>query len=120
INHPVAKPPKQEQGGDQCKGDEKILPVGGPEKAAGRSRVFGFGGWCDHGLEGSRCGFGFSYRFQGRSRTVSFFGPCAPSTRMRSMSPVRLGPLIKERKLGNWPLNFSCAPRSAAPRSGTI
>ena len=36
----------------------------------------------------------------GSRRTVSFFGPCAPRTRMRSMSPVRLGPLMKEMKLG--------------------
>ena len=32
--------------------------------------------------------------------TVSFFGPCAPSTRMRSMSPVRLGPVMNEIMLG--------------------
>ncbi len=34
------------------------------------------------------------------SKMVSFFGPCAPSTRMRSISPVRLGPVTKDMKLG--------------------
>ena len=29
------------------------------------------------------------------TNTVNFFGPCAPRTRMRSMSPVRLGPVMK-------------------------
>ena len=33
-------------------------------------------------------------------KIVSFFGPCAPSTRMRSMSPVRLGPVMKDIMLG--------------------
>ena len=33
-------------------------------------------------------------------KTVSFFGPCAPRTRMRSMSPVRLGPVIRHIMLG--------------------
>jgi hypothetical protein len=33
-------------------------------------------------------------------RIVSFFGPCAPSTRIRSISPVRLGPVMNEMKLG--------------------
>jgi len=33
-------------------------------------------------------------------RIVSFFGPCAPRTRMRSMSPVRLGPVMNEIMLG--------------------
>ena len=33
-------------------------------------------------------------------KMVSFFGPCAPRTRMRSMSPVRLGPVMNEIMLG--------------------
>jgi hypothetical protein len=33
-------------------------------------------------------------------RIVSFLGPCAPSTRIRSISPVRLGPVMNEMKLG--------------------
>ena len=39
-------------------------------------------------------------RGYGTSSTVSRFGPCAPRTRMRSMSPVRLGPVMKPMKLG--------------------
>ncbi len=31
---------------------------------------------------------------------VNCFGPCAPSTRMRSMSPVRDGPVMNEIMLG--------------------
>jgi hypothetical protein len=31
---------------------------------------------------------------------VRLRGPCAPSTRVRSMSPVRLGPVINVAKLG--------------------
>jgi len=34
------------------------------------------------------------------SRMVSRLGPWAPKTRMRSMSPVRLGPVINEIMLG--------------------
>jgi len=34
---------------------------------------------------------------------VSFFGPWAPSTRILSISPVRLGPVISDMKLGNSP-----------------
>ena len=32
--------------------------------------------------------------------TVSLRGPCAPSTRMRSISPVRLGPVTSVIMLG--------------------
>lgn len=39
----------------------------------------------------------------GSKNTVSRFGPCAPKTRIRSISPVRLGPLMNEMKLGNAP-----------------
>ena len=35
--------------------------------------------------------------------TISSFGPWAPSTRIRSMSPVRLGPVMKESMLGTCP-----------------
>ncbi len=37
------------------------------------------------------------------SRTVNFFGPWAPRTRMRSMSPVLLGPVMKETNAGGAP-----------------
>lgn len=37
---------------------------------------------------------------QAISNTVSRFGPCAPRTKMRSMSPVRLGPVMNEIVLG--------------------
>ena len=37
-------------------------------------------------------------------RMVRRLGPWAPRTRMRSMSPVRLGPVMKEVMLGHdWP-----------------
>lgn len=39
--------------------------------------------------------------------TVNFFGPCAPSTSTRSISAVRLGPVIKEMKLGQCGACFS-------------
>ena len=39
-------------------------------------------------------------RPHGTSSTVSLFGPCAPRTRIRSISPVRLGPVMNEMKLG--------------------
>ena len=35
--------------------------------------------------------------------TMSSFGPWAPSTRIRSMSPVRLGPVMNESMLGSRP-----------------
>jgi len=35
-----------------------------------------------------------------KQKIVSFFGPCAPKTKMRSMSPVRLGPVMNEIMLG--------------------
>ena len=38
----------------------------------------------------------------GTKKIVSFLGPWAPRTRMRSMSPVRLGPVMKLRKLGQF------------------
>ena len=34
---------------------------------------------------------------------MSSFGPWAPSTRIRSMSPVRLGPVMNESMLGSPP-----------------
>ena len=34
VNHPVAKAPQQKQRGDQRKGDEQVLAVGGAEQAA--------------------------------------------------------------------------------------
>src|ERR1700751_3317313 len=36
----------------------------------------------------------------GRKKIVRNRGPCAPSTRMRSISPVRLGPVMNVIKLG--------------------
>ena len=36
----------------------------------------------------------------GSKKIVSFFGPCAPRMKMSSRSPVRLGPVMNERKLG--------------------
>ena len=50
VNHPVAKSPQQEQRSDQRKGDEKIFPVGGSEKAAEFSEGPGLSGWCNHRL----------------------------------------------------------------------
>ena len=44
-----------------------------------------------------------SQRHAGQSRMhrmVNCFGPCAPNTKMRSMSPVRLGPVTREIMLG--------------------
>lgn len=35
-----------------------------------------------------------------RQKMVSFLGPCAPNTNVRSMSPVRLGPVMNEIMLG--------------------
>lgn len=41
--------------------------------------------------------------------TVNRFGPCAPSTRMRSMSPVREGPVMKLALEGHAAPYFSCS-----------
>ena len=38
--------------------------------------------------------------FDQKQKIVNFFGPCAPKTKMRSMSPVRLGPVMNEIMLG--------------------
>ena len=35
-----------------------------------------------------------------KHKIVNCLGPCAPRTRMRSISPVRLGPVISEIMLG--------------------
>ena len=43
---------------------------------------------------------GYETRLDHKQKIVSFFGPCAPSTRIRSMSPVRLGPVMNEIMLG--------------------
>ncbi len=41
-----------------------------------------------------------SHRGLYTQKMVNFLGPCAPSTRIRSMSPVRLGPVMNEMRLG--------------------
>ena len=43
-------------------------------------------------------------------KTVSFFGPWAPRTRIRSISPVRLGPVTREIIEGQW-VPWSCSIR---------
>jgi hypothetical protein len=43
-------------------------------------------------------------------KTVSFFGPWAPRTRIRSISPVRLGPVTREIMEGQW-VPWSCSIR---------
>ena len=49
--------------------------------------------------------------------TASSFGPWAPRTRIRSMSPVRLGPVMKESMLGSRP---ECRCRSASKASARV
>src|SRR3979490_2142974 len=51
----------------------------------------------DFGISHHREGSLFS---SGRRMTVRIRGPWAPRTRIRSMSPVRLGPVINGAKLG--------------------
>ena len=69
------------------RGDEKRLALGTPR--------------CS-----KRCGGGMAGLSPGTTRdqptriTTSSFGPWAPRTRIRSMSPVRLGPVMKESMLG--------------------
>ena len=48
---------------------------------------------------------------------ISSFGPWAPSTRIRSMSPVRLGPVMKESMLGMQP---SCRAFAACRASASV
>jgi len=43
-------------------------------------------------------------------KTVSFLGPWAPRTRIRSISPVRLGPVTREIMEGQW-VPWSCSIR---------
>ena len=72
------------------------------------------GGGRGGGLRGLRCAHAASKGERGQKkekagahpstrRTVSLFGPWAPRTRMRSMSPVRLGPVINDKKAGTSP-----------------
>ena len=47
-----------------------------------------------------------------KHRIVSFFGPCAPSTRMRSISPVRLGPVMND--IDSYEMRLIAPPSSSS------
>jgi hypothetical protein len=47
-----------------------------------------------------------------KHRIVSFFGPCAPSKRMRSISPVRLGSVMND--IDSYEMRLIAPPSSSS------